>query len=81
VEQERPAGVRYVIDVGPGDSGVRVSVRRTLPEGGFADTLGVLLSWAEGVLRVEKRDGSVVEVPEADVVAAKRIPPPPERRR
>lgn len=75
-----PTGVRYVVDVGPGDSGMRVSVRRALPEGGFADTLGVLLSWEDAELRVEKRDGSVVAIPSADVVAAKRVPPPPARR-
>jgi hypothetical protein len=76
-----PTGVRYTVDVGPGDSGVRVSVRRRLPEGGFTDALGELLSWESGVLRVQRRDGTVVEVPEADLVAAKRVPPPPERRR
>jgi len=73
--------VRFTIDVGPGDSGVRISLRRTLPEGGYGDVLGDLLSWADGVVRVERRDGTVVEVPEGTVVAAKRIPPPPARRR
>lgn len=73
--------MRFTIDVGPGDSGVRISLRRTLPEGGYGDVLGDLLSWADGVVRVERRDGTVVEVPEATVVAAKRIPPPPARRR
>jgi hypothetical protein len=80
VERDRPTGVRYVLDVAPGDSGVRVSVRRRLPEGGFSDTLGVLLSWDRAELRVEKRDGTVVAIPSADVVAAKRVPPAPERR-
>jgi hypothetical protein len=80
VESAHPGGVRYVIDVGPGDSGMRISLRRSLPEGGFGDVLGTLLSW-DAQVRVEKRDGTVVTVPAADVVAAKRIPPPPERRR
>jgi hypothetical protein len=73
--------VSFTIDVGPGDSGVRISLRRTLPEGGYGDVLGDLLSWADGMVRVERRDGTVIEVPEATVVAAKRIPPPPARRR
>ena len=73
--------MRYTVDVGPGDADVRVSVRRRLSEGGFADTLGVLLSWADGVLRIQKRDGVVAEILASDVVAAKRVPPPPERRR
>jgi hypothetical protein len=81
VEADRPTGVRYTIDVGPGDHGVRVSMRRRLPEGGYGDVLGELLSWDEAVVRVRKRDGTVVDVAPADVVAAKRVPPPPERRR
>ena len=71
--------VKYARDVGPGDSGVRVSLRRVLPEGGLGDVLGQLLSWTD-VVRVERRDGVVVEVPADAVVAAKRVPPAPERR-
>jgi len=71
--------VRYARDVGPGDSGVRVSLRRVLPEGGLGDVLGQLLSWTD-VVRIERRDGVVVEVPADTVVAAKRVPPAPERR-
>ena len=81
MESSREAGVRYVRDVGPGDSGVRVSLRRTLAEGGYGDVLGDLLSWDDAVVRVRRRDGSVVEVDPATVVAAKRVPPAPERRR
>jgi hypothetical protein len=57
-----------------------VSLRRALPEGGYGDVLGVVVSWDEASVRIEKRDGSVVEVRSADVVAAKRVPPPPARR-
>ncbi|MFN2538263.1 MAG: ferrous iron transport protein A [Mycobacteriales bacterium] len=71
--------VRYSRDVGPGDSGVRVSLRRALPEGGYGDVLGQLLSWTD-VVRIERRDGVVVEVPSDTVVACKRVPPAPERR-
>ena len=80
MESGRPAGgARYTRDVGPGDAGVRVSLRRVLPEGGLGDVLGVVLSWDEREVRVEKRDGTVVSVAVGDVVAAKRIPPPPVR--
>jgi hypothetical protein len=72
--------VRYTVDVGPDDAGVRVTVRRRLPDGGLGDVLGELLSWSEGTLSVRRRTGEIVEVAEADVVAAKRIPPPPVRR-
>ncbi|MCW2600474.1 MAG: hypothetical protein JWM02_2303 [Frankiales bacterium] len=81
MDSSRPPGVRFTRDVGPGDAGMRVSLRRTLPEGGYGDVLGDLLSWADGVVRIRRRDGSVVETREGEVVAAKRIPPPPERRR
>lgn len=72
--------MRYTRDVGPGDVGVRVSLRRALPEGGHGDVLGVVEAWDDTAVSVRKRDGSLVVVPSQDVVAAKRIPPPPERR-
>ncbi len=81
MESSRPTGVRYVIDVGPGDAGVRISLRRSLPEGGYGDLLGILLSWTEDLVRVERRDGTIAEVAAATVVAAKRVPPAPQRRR
>jgi hypothetical protein len=80
VEPEQRTGVRFTVDVGPGDSGVRISLRRRLPEGGFGDVLGELLGWDEQV-RVLRKDGTVVSVDPATVVAAKRVPPAPERRR
>jgi hypothetical protein len=80
VGPDDPGGVRYVRDVGPGDVGVRVSLRRVLPEGGYGDVLGVVVEWDEAVVRIEKRDGTVVVVPADTVVAAKRVPPPPTRR-
>ena len=73
--------MRYVVDVGPGDSGVRVSLRRRLAGGGLGDVLGELVSWADGVVRVRSRDDVVHEVAEGDVVAAKRIPAALARRR
>jgi hypothetical protein len=81
VEPDGPGGVRYVRDAGPGDVGVRVSLRRTLPEGGYGDVLGVVVEWDETAVTIEKRDGTQVVVPAATVVAAKRVPPPPTRQR
>jgi hypothetical protein len=72
--------VRYARDVGPGDAGVRVSLRRRLPDGGLGDVLGELLSWSDGVVRVRDRHGVEHQLAEADVVAAKRVPPAPQRR-
>ena len=72
--------MRYTRDVGPGDSGVRISLRRHLAEGGMGDLLGDLLSWQDGVVRLRDRHGTEHAVAEEAVVAAKRIPPPPARR-
>jgi hypothetical protein len=80
VESARPPGVRYTRDVGPGDVGVRVSLRRRLPEGGLGDVLGVVEAWDDEEVRIRKRDGEQVVVAASDVVASKRVPPPPERR-
>jgi hypothetical protein len=72
--------VRYTRDVGPGDVGVRVSLRRRLTGGGLADVVGIVERWADGVVLVRDRRGTVHEVAEGDVVAAKRVPPAPVRR-
>lgn len=72
--------MRYRREVGPGDSGVRITLRRRLPGGGLGDVLGVLESWAAGTVRVRRADGELVTVAEGDVVATRRIPPPPARR-
>jgi hypothetical protein len=80
VESDEQTGVIYTTNVGPGDSGVRISLRRRLPEGGYGDVLGELLGW-DTVVRVQRRDGTVVTIDPATVVAAKRVPPAPPRRR
>ncbi|HWH30972.1 MAG TPA: ferrous iron transport protein A [Mycobacteriales bacterium] len=72
--------MRYTRDAGPGDTGVRVSLRRRLAEGGLGDLLGVVERWVDGEVRVRDRHGVVHVVDESDVVAAKRVPPAPERR-
>jgi len=59
---------------------MRISLRRRLVEGGMGDVLGVLVSWSDGQVQLRRRDGVIVSVAEGDVVAAKRIGPPPERR-
>lgn len=72
-------GHRMSITMTPSDVGRRVSVRRRVPEG-FRDVVGELTSWsADGVLTVRRRDGELVEFPLEIVVAAKVVPPPPQR--
>ncbi len=62
--------------VTPGDVGARVSLRRVLRDGreGVGDVVGELLAWSGGVLSVRRRDGSVAEVAEADLLAARVVP-------
>jgi hypothetical protein len=71
---------RYVVSITPSDIGRRVSLRRRVPGGAYSDVVGELQDWADGRLTVRRRDGSVVTVAEADLVAGKVVPPPPQRR-
>ena len=72
-------GVRYERSLQPADVGSRVMVRRRLPDGQYGDVLGELLTWAAEVA-VRDRHGATHTMRAEDVVAAKRIPPPPARR-
>ena len=47
----------------------------------MTDTLGRLVSWRDGVLTIERRDGTLRDVAEDDLVAGRRVPPPPVRGR
>lgn len=60
--------------VTPADVGARVSLRRSV-DGGVSDVVGMLESWASGVLVVRRRDGVAVSVAEADLLAGKVVPP------
>ncbi|MFL6055782.1 MAG: hypothetical protein ACJ72W_23205 [Actinoallomurus sp.] len=51
-----------------------------MPGGMYSDVVGELQDWADGRLTVRRRDGSVVTVAEADLVAGKVVPPPPPHR-
>jgi hypothetical protein len=74
-----------VVRITPADIGRRVSVRSRLPaadEGPTTtDTLGYLRRWDGGELTIERRDGSLASVAEADLLAGKLIGDPPQRRR
>jgi hypothetical protein len=68
-----PAGGVYRVAVTPGDVGARVTLRHAVADG-VSDVVGELLSWTSGVLSVRRRDGSVVEVAESSLVAARVVP-------
>lgn len=75
-----PPGVRYAMTAGPADVGSRVVVRHRIREEQYGDVLGELLHWDEQTVRVRDKYGGVHSVARADVVAAKRVPPPPDPR-
>ncbi len=74
--------------LGPHVIGLRVVVRRVLPgetgpSGGPAmtDVLGICESWQDGLATVRREDGSLVEIPTADIVSGKPVPPRPSVHR
>lgn len=72
---DRPRlGARLTVAITPADVGRRVTIRRALPDGRLGDVVGILLAWSDGVLRVRRRDDSVVEIAQATLVAAKVVP-------
>ncbi len=71
--------MRYALSAGPDDVGHRVVLRRRV-DGGLTDVLGHVERWSGGTVAVRTRHGDLVEVAEADLVAAKRVPEPPARR-
>jgi len=75
--QARPAAL-LVVRITPADVGRRVSVRHRYDATTLTDVVGQLLAWTDGVLRVERRDGEVVDIAVDDVVAAKVVPPSPQ---
>lgn len=46
----------------------------------MADVVGVLRSWRDGALTIERRDGTIRRVPEDDLVAARVVPVAAGRR-
>jgi N-acetylglutamate synthase len=82
---EISAAGRLVVRISAADVGKRVSVRCLDDTGAtgqkFTDTVGVLTSWDDGVLRITRRDGQSVRIPESTLVAGKIVPAEPARRR
>lgn len=72
----------YVVRIDPSHVGWRVSVRtRTYGDPPATDTVGVLRSWEDDVLTIERRDGSLVQLAAKDLLAGRVVPDQPPRRR
>ncbi|GII93107.1 hypothetical protein [Sinosporangium siamense] len=67
-------GARLAVAITPSDVGKRVTVRRA-DQGGFRDVVGTLISWTDGTLTIVRRDGTVAEISEKSLVAAKVVVP------
>ncbi|MFF1377369.1 GNAT family N-acetyltransferase [Streptomyces sp. NPDC058308] len=82
---EFTAGGRLEVRITPADVGKRVSVRclsdALAPGEKFTDTVGVLVSWNNGVMLITRRNGESVRIPDRTLVAGKVVPPAPARRR
>ncbi|MGH3312465.1 MAG: GNAT family N-acetyltransferase [Streptomyces sp.] len=82
---EFTTGGRLEVRITASDVGKRVSVRSLTGSGErharFTDTVGVLTSWAAGVLQITRRGGESVLIAESAVVAGKVVPAAPARRR
>jgi len=72
-----------VVRITPADVGSRISARTRLdpaatPSGASTtDTVGRLCTWDDGVLVVQRRDGTRVQLRETDLLAARVVPEPP----
>ncbi|GHH90176.1 GNAT family N-acetyltransferase [Streptomyces capillispiralis] len=82
---EISAAGRLEVRITTADVGKRVSVRSLIEHGPsgekFTDTVGVLTSWDNGVLRITRKNGEGVRVAESALVAGKVVPSAPARRR
>ncbi|MFH8452311.1 GNAT family N-acetyltransferase [Streptomyces fungicidicus] len=82
---EISAAGRLEVRITTADVGKRVSVRSLIEHGPsgekFTDTVGVLTSWDNGVLRITRKSGESVRVAESALVAGKVVPSAPARRR
>ncbi|WP_078913931.1 GNAT family N-acetyltransferase [Streptomyces sp. NRRL S-37] len=82
---EISAAGRLEVRITTADVGKRVSVRCLIEHGPsgerFTDTVGVLTSWDNGVLRITRKNGESVRIAESSLVAGKVVPSAPARRR
>ncbi|MER6625915.1 GNAT family N-acetyltransferase [Streptomyces sp. NPDC000931] len=75
---EISAAGRLEVRITTADVGKRVSVRSLIEHGPsgekFTDTVGVLTSWDNGVLRITRKSGEGVRIAESALVAGKVVP-------
>ena len=72
-----PSVSRIFVDCG--DLGRRVTVRQRDSTGGFNDIVGILETCDDDSFEIRDRTGKLRRVSRREVVAAKVVPPAPER--
>ncbi|HSJ47093.1 MAG TPA: hypothetical protein VK923_20670 [Euzebyales bacterium] len=74
---------RLAVRISPADVGSRITVRTRYhgPEASVTDVVGVLRAWDDGVLTIERRDGTMRSVVQGDLVAGRVVPTAPVRAR
>ena len=64
---------RSVDHLGSQHQGHRVTVRRTLPEGGYSDVVGVLEHIDISSVRVRNHKGVAITIPRSEIVASRVV--------
>ncbi len=67
---------RSVDQIGPEHVGLRVTIRRKRPEGGYSDVVGVAEHIDEASVTVRDRGGRVIEIQRGEIAAARVIEAP-----
>jgi hypothetical protein len=64
---------RSVDQIGPEHVGRRVTVRRTLPEGGYSDVVGVCEQADPDSVTVRNKKGEAITIRRGDIVASRVV--------
>jgi hypothetical protein len=70
---------RSVDQIGPEHLGRRVTVRRTLPEGGYADLIGVCEQADASSVTIRNKNGEAIVIARSEIVAARVVGSPSRR--
>jgi ribosome maturation factor RimP len=72
---------RSVDQIGPQHLGHRVTVRRTLPEGGYSDVIGVCENADASSITVRNKKGESIVIARSEIAAARVVGSPSPKGR
>jgi hypothetical protein len=64
---------RSVDQIGPEHLGRRVTVRRTLPDGGYSDVIGVCEHTDASTITIRNKNGESIVIARSEIVAARVV--------